>query len=146
MRRARRTTAALLVLLVAGLTTGLAQSGDKDAAEGKRPKFTLKAQPPYGITPARIVLTAELSGGDDLEEYYCPTVRWEWDDGTSSESTVDCAPYEAGKTELKRRFTIEHTFKRSGSFKVYVRLKQRNREIAVTSTMVQVQQGAEFRP
>ena len=59
-----------------------------------------------GIAPARVVFTAELVGGaDDFEEYYCPTIEWEWGDGTTSESNVDCAPYEAGKSAIRRRYT-----------------------------------------
>ena len=54
--------------------------------ENQRPKLSLKAQPNVGIAPARIVLTAELTGGsNDFQEYYCPTVLWDWADGTESE-------------------------------------------------------------
>ena len=50
------------------------------------------------MAPARVVLTAELTGGaNDFEEFYCGAVEWEWGDGTKSESSSDCAPYEAGQ-------------------------------------------------
>ena len=54
---------------------------------------------------------------DDFEEYYCPTIDWEWGDDTTSESTADCEPYEAGKSEIKRRFTVEHVFRHGGNFR-----------------------------
>jgi hypothetical protein len=129
--------------LILGFTLILsAQNKDQD----KRPRLNLRAQPPVGMAPARIVLSAELAGGaNDFEEYYCPTVEWEWGDDTRSESTSDCAPYEAGKSEIKRRYTVEHMFRRSGSFKVYIRLKHRNREVAATSTTVQIQPGVQDR-
>ena len=64
------------------------------------------------VSPARVVLTAEIVGGaNDFEEFYCPTIEWDWGDGTQSESSSDCAPYEAGKSEIKRRFTVEHLFR-----------------------------------
>ena len=66
-------------------------------AQGKneRPKVSLRAQPSVSVAPARIVLTAELQGGsDDFEEYYCPSIEWEWGDDTSSESSSDCEPVE----------------------------------------------------
>jgi hypothetical protein len=134
----------ILSLIVAAAVSLSAQGREQDAkaSEGKRPKFTLKAQPAFSVAPARVVLTAELTGGENLEDYYCPTVRWEWADDTTSESTVDCAPYEEGKTEIKRRYVVEHNFKRGGSYKVYVRLKQKSREVAAAFTTVQVQQGA----
>ena len=69
-----------------------------------------------------------MGGADDFEEYYCPTVEWEWGDGTQSESTTDCEPYEAGKSEIKRRFIVEHVF-RAGHYQVSFRLKRRDKAV-----------------
>jgi hypothetical protein len=136
------------LLVAVALTASLsAQKNDKDAkspvaGEAQRPKLALKAQPSIGIAPARVVLTAEFTGGsNDFEEYYCPTVRWEWGDLTSSESSMDCPPYEAGKTEIKRRFTVDHRFDRAGSYKVYFRIRHGSKEVAATSTTVKLQPG-----
>ena len=117
-------------LVIAGitlflLTSGglLAQSRENDA---RRPRLTLRAQPAVAVAPARVVLTAEIIGGaDDFEEYYCPAIEWDWGDDTTSESTSDCEPYEAGKSEIKRRFTVEHVF-RAGSHQIAFRLKRRD--------------------
>ena len=93
--------------------------------------------------PGRVVLTAELQGGaDDFEEYYCPTVVWEWGDDTASEATADCEPYEEGKSQIKRRFTVEHVFRRPGTFKVYFHMKRRDRTIGSASVAIQVQPGS----
>ena len=109
----RRLHAVLLTCLALVATVSVtAQKNDqsKDSAkqlEAKRPKVTVRAQPPVGVAPFRVVLTGELQGGsDDLEEYYCPTIEWAWGDDTTSESTLDCEPYEAGKSQIKRRFTV----------------------------------------
>ena len=127
-------------------TSAAVQKNDKNEKNDK-PKLTLTARPNVGIAPARVVLTAELLGGaNDNEDYYCPTVRWEWGDLSSSESGSDCAPYEAGKSEIKRRFTVEHNFPRAGSYKVYVRLKHGSKEIAATSVTVKLQPGANDNP
>jgi hypothetical protein len=108
-----------------------------------RPRILLRAQPPVGIAPARVVLTAELVGGaDDFQEYYCPTIIWDWGDDTTSESTVDCEPYEAGKSQIRRRFTVEHVFRRSGAYRVYFRLKQRDEEVGAATVNIHVQPGA----
>jgi hypothetical protein len=132
-------TACLLVTAPLALA---GQKNDKDpAADIKRPKLTLKAQPVIAMSPARIVLTAELVGGpNDYEEYYCPGVEWDWGDGTQSESSNDCAPYEAGKSEIKRRFTTEHIF-RAGMFRVSIRLKRREKAIALATVNIQVRPG-----
>ena len=118
---------------------------DKDAKDKdldkQRPKVTLKAQPLISIGPSKVVLRAELVGGaDDFEEYYCPTVEWDWGDGTHSESTTDCEPYQPGKSEIKRRFTIEHIF-RAGYYRVAFRLKHRTKAVAFATATVQVQAG-----
>src|SRR5881227_2471119 len=74
-----------------------AQSADpKSKAEPRRPQVLVKATPTSGMVPVRISGTAELKGGDDdFEDYYCPTIEWNWGDGTVSESSNDCEPYEA---------------------------------------------------
>ena len=116
LRRFACVGVASLALSIAS-TAAAAQKGDKesrdkDKDQDKRPKITLKATPMISMAPSRVVLTAELLGGpNDLEEYYCPTVEWEWGDGTRSEATSDCEPYQPGKTEIKRRFTVEHAFR-----------------------------------
>ena len=116
---------------------------DKDAKDedAKRPKLTLKAQPMVSMSPARVVLTAELVGGDDdYEEFYCPTVEWNWGDGTQSESSTDCDPYVAGKSEIKRRFTVQHVF-RAGNYRVMFRLKRRDKPLVAATATIQVQPG-----
>jgi hypothetical protein len=134
--------AAILTVIVAASPS--AQKDDK-RTEAQRPKLALHAQPSVVIAPGRVVLTAELTGGsDDFEEYYCPTVVWEWGDLTSSESTLDCAPYEAGKTPIKRRFTVDHKFDRAGSYKVYFRMKRGSKELTATSVTVKVQPGRDI--
>jgi len=113
---------------------------DKDA-DSRRPKITLKAQPTISMAPSRVVLTAELTGGaNDYEEYYCPTVEWDWGDGTQSESTIDCEPFQAGKSEIKRRYTVEHIF-RTGAYKVMFRLKRRDKALAAATVSIQVRPG-----
>src|SRR5262245_28705415 len=113
----------------------------KDKDDSRRPKITLKAQPTISMAPSRVVLTAELVGGaNDYEDFYCPTVEWDWGDGTQSESTLDCEPYEAGKSEIKRRFTVQHVF-RTGAYKVMFRLKKRDRAIAAATVSIQVRPG-----
>lgn len=118
-----------------------ADKDSKDNADAQRPKLALKAQPVISMAPSRVVLTAELTGGaNDFEEYYCATVSWEWGDGTRSESTADCAPYEPGKSEIKRRFTVEHVF-RSGNYRVNFHLKRRDKTVGMASVTIQVRPG-----
>jgi hypothetical protein len=145
LRRYAWASAACLVLSAAGAWSAAAQKADKDTKDtpdGQRPKVSLKAQPMIAISPARVVLTAELSGGaNDYEEYYCPAVVWAWGDGTESENATDCAPYEAGKSEIKRRFTVEHVFRRAAMYRVTFRLKRHDKAVAFATVNVQIRPG-----
>jgi hypothetical protein len=135
--------ASVVVASALTVTAAERQKDDKDAKDqdAKRPKVTLKAAPIVSIAPSRVVLTAELVGGaNDYEDYYCPTVEWDWGDGTQSESTADCEPYQPGKTEIKRRFTVEHVF-RAGNYRVAFRLKRRNRPMVAATANIQVRPG-----
>ena len=137
--------AACLAIATAPGVARAKQNTSKDSKDNPRPRIILRAQPPMGVAPARIVLTAELVGGaNDFEEYYCPTISWDWGDDTTSESTVDCEPYEAGKSEIKRRFTVQHIFRQEGSQKVFFRLKRRSKEVGAASVTVSVRPGAPF--
>jgi len=119
-----------------------AQKDDKGHdQDARRPKITLKATPIVSIAPSRVILTAELVGGaNDFEEFYCPTIEWDWGDGTQSSSSADCDPFEPGKSEIKRRFTVEHVF-RAGSYRVMFRLKRRDKSLAAASANIQVRPG-----
>jgi len=114
---------------------------DKDAGDAK-PQVRLKASPVISVSPSKVVLTAEIVGGaNDYEEFYCPTVEWDWGDGTQSENSSDCAPYEAGKSEIKRRFTVEHLFRRPENYKVTFKLKRRDKAVGFATVQIQVRPG-----
>ena len=140
-RRAFRSLAALLALtLLDGVVTLLASADGQE--ENKKPSLSLKATPPISFSPAKVRVAAEVRGGaDDYEEFYCPTIEWDWGDGTISENTEDCDPYEAGKSTIRRRFSAEHTYRMSGNFKVIFKLKRKTKTIAATSVSVQVRPG-----
>jgi hypothetical protein len=108
----------------------------------KKPSLSLKATPNISFAPARLTFLAEVKGGsDDFEDFYCPTVEWEWGDLTTSTSEADCEPYQAGKSTIKRRYTVQHQFKNPGGFKVVIRLKKGSKVIASAATDVTIRMG-----
>jgi hypothetical protein len=128
-----------LGLVLMGASTGASQ---KEKSEKDKPSLTLKASPMMTFSPAKVVLTAELKGGaNDYQDYYCPTIEWDWDDGTRSESAADCDPYEAGKSEIKRRYTVQHQFNSAGTYKVAIRLKKKDKALIAANVTVQVRAG-----
>jgi hypothetical protein len=66
---------------------------------------------------------------------------WAWGDGTESENSTDCAPYEAGKSEIKRRFTVQHVFPRAGMYRVTFRLKRHDKAVGFATVNVQIRPG-----
>jgi hypothetical protein len=138
-RRASCTIAALAAVLVA---TAASTAAQRDVAD-KKPSLSLKATPPAGFAPLRVRAVLDVRGGaNDYAEFYCPTVQWDWDDGTISENSEDCDPYEAGKSNIKRRYTGDHTFRLSGDYRVTFRLKQKDKVVASTTTTLTVRPGA----
>ncbi|HUR35183.1 MAG TPA: hypothetical protein VM032_15375 [Vicinamibacterales bacterium] len=145
--RSRIITAACAMVLGTGAGVAAPNAQSSKDVEAKRPKIRVRAQPQVVMAPARVTITAELIGGaDDFEEYYCPAVEWEWGDDTSSESTTDCDPYESGKSQIKRRYTVQHQFRRAGSYKLYFHLKAKDHILGSGTTTLQVQPGAGLGP
>jgi hypothetical protein len=136
-RRALSLLAVLIVALATSNALGAQRSGDD-----KKPSLSLKATPPVGFSPLKVRLVVDVKGGsDDYEEFYCPSIEWDWGDGTVSRNSEDCDPYQTGKSTIKRRYSIEHVFRQPDTFQVFFRLKQRDRVIAATSANIQVRPG-----
>jgi hypothetical protein len=137
-------TAVLLSLLVVAPTASLISSDTPQAADekGKKPQLSLRASPPIAFSPANIHLVAELKGGpDDFEEYYCRAVEWDWGDGTRSENSSDCDPFEAGVSQITRRFSKTHVYNIQGRYRIQVRLKRNTKLLTTASTNIQVRPG-----
>jgi hypothetical protein len=139
--RQRLVGAGLTSLMLAASIAAAPQDKPKDKDSDKRPQLKLTARPPIGMAPQKVSLTVEIVGGpDDSEDFYCPTIDWDWGDLTHSESTADCDPYEPGKSTIKRRWTVEHVFQ-AGYFPVVLRLKKRDKVIAQATVRLEIRPG-----
>ena len=139
-------------VLAVVLALGLASAGgaaDKKSDEakksdegkkGKRPALEMRALPRFAFSPASIHFTAELTGGDDVEELYCPDVEWEWGDGGKSQQESDCPPFEAG-TKIDRHFTAEHVYQLAGRYLVKVTLRRAGKSMAAQTLQLTVRPG-----
>lgn len=138
----RRWWLIVLAGAVAASISLTAQDEGKDKKDQKKASLNLKVTPPIAFSPARMVVSAELRGGsDETDEYDCPSIEWDWGDGTKSESNVDCAPFEAGKSTIDRRFSASHTFEIAGQYRVLLRLRRGTRTIVSGNISVNVKPG-----
>jgi hypothetical protein len=143
MMTSRHLAAASVAILLAWAPSSSARAQQPEKpAPSRKPHLSLRARPEFGIAPLRVALTAEFTGGDnDFEEFYCPTVVWEWGDGSASEASSDCVPYEAGKSQITRRYTKEHVYERSGTLRAYFSLRRRDKEVAAAGVNITVMPG-----
>ena len=74
----------MLMTLAVALAVGVAVYAQK-SGEDKKPSLSLKATPVTGFAPLRVRLTVDVKGGpNDFQDYYCPSVEWEWGDDLRS--------------------------------------------------------------
>ena len=139
----RLVTRCAAVLLAGGVVAIAAVSAQDDKNKDvKKASLSLKASPTIVFSPARVVVTAELKGGaEDNAELYCPSLEWDWGDGTRSEANTDCEPFEAGKSTIQRRFTSSHTYNLAGSYRVQLRLKRGSKSVLGGHVSIQVKPG-----
>jgi hypothetical protein len=135
------TRAALAAVIAAALAAPASAGEAKPEAKLKKPRLELRATPRMAFSPVNIFLTAELQGGDDVEEYYCPQLEWDWDDGGKSVQEGDCPPFAAGTTRIERHFTAEHEYRRSGVYNIKVTMRRANRSFAASNVRVTVRPG-----
>ncbi len=139
--------AGAMALVGTSILTSPGLSVDASAlAQGKgKPKAALRVNPAVIFPPARVVATAELTeGADDFQDYYCPKIEWIWGDGTQSESGEDCDPYEAGKSEIRRRYSADHNYRGdpmagAASYDVVFRMKQGSKTVLSLRQTIKVQ-------
>ncbi len=151
-RNAHLTVASGSTVLLAALgvlafsTLPPAADGPQQTQQGdERPSLSLRASPSVAFSSTAILFVAELRGGaDDYEEYYCPSLEWDWDDFTTSETTYDCPPYEPGTSEIRRRYSARHTYQEGGSFEVKFKLKRGDDVLDLARTSVTIRFGGEL--
>jgi hypothetical protein len=125
-------------LAVLVLTAPLAAWG---AESVKQPMLEIRTVPRMAFSPVNALIIAELRGGDDVEELYCPEIEWDFDDGTKSTHEADCPPYQPGLL-IERRYSIEHLYRRAGNYTITVTLRRSARTLKKATARLNVRPGA----
>ncbi|MFB3854559.1 MAG: PKD domain-containing protein [Vicinamibacterales bacterium] len=143
--RFRASTSAIAlasVVAFSGWSLGAPAEGKVEGKKEGRPSLSLKGTPSISFAPTTITLVGTVKGGpDDAEEFYCPAIEWDWDDGTVSERSTDCPPYAPGTSEIERRYTIRHVYTAPGEYVVRLALKRNDNVVAAAITTVTVHPG-----
>ena len=90
--------------------------------------------------PGQTTSSMTTSKADDLEEFHCPEIEWDWDDGGKSVQESDCQPYTPG-TKIERRFSNDHNYGKAGIYNVTATLRRTNRTFAQATVRVTVRAG-----
>jgi hypothetical protein len=131
---------AAAVLVALSLAAPAPAGADEKPAKGKKPGLELRVTPRFAFSPADVLLTAELKGGDDVEELYCPEVEWEWGDGGKSVQEGDCEPWAPGMT-IQRRYTANHTYPYAGVYQIKITLRRSGKSMLSQSVSLTVRAG-----
>ena len=119
------------------IAVALAASAAAGEARARKPRLKVRTTHSHGFSPVQVMAVAELVGGEDLEEYYCVGLEWDWGDGTRSYRESDCDPFETGM-EVDRFFSARHVYRRPGLYRVRVSLVRAEREVAVARASVRM--------
>lgn len=104
------------------------------AASASKPTVEFKplrkmTQLPVGRCDAEVVFSLRVFDGGD-EDYYCPKVVFEWEDGTRSIEDADCVPFEQAEVaDHRRTWTRTRKFQGAGNFSVKAHLCRGERRI-----------------
>ncbi len=124
--------------LVAWIGAASKPADQKDQKDQKV-SLTVRASPAAAFAPARITLTAQLKGGSpETEDLYCPTVEWDWGDGTISQASADCEPFQPNKSDIQRSFRTQHVYKMGGEYEVKLLLKKADRVVAMGAASLNI--------
>jgi hypothetical protein len=123
-----------LVAVVVLSCAGLARAGD---AARRKPRLDLRATPRIAFSPVEVLVIAELKGGQDSEEFYCPGLVWDWGDGSRSAHESDCSPYKDG-ADVDRLFSARHAFRYPGAYDVHLYLTRGGRTITAATVPIMV--------
>ena len=127
--------APLAVVVVMAFSIGAARK----PSDPTNVDLTLRVNSAMAFAPARIMLTAQLKGGTGVnEDLYCPTAEWDWGDGTVSQSSADCEPFQPNKSEIQRSYITTHVYKTGGEYTVKLLLKKAEKVVATATASLNI--------
>ncbi|NPV06750.1 MAG: VWA domain-containing protein [Anaerolineae bacterium] len=104
---------------------GVPDEGISATATGtEQIRVELEAQPTAGPAPLAVQFLGRLVGGpDDNREFYCPSLAWDFGDGTSQFIQPECPEPPEGKWPVQREFRTEHEYSQPGTYRARVAIE-----------------------
>ena len=91
---------------------------------------------PMGHCDVEVTFRLSVNDGGS-EDYYCPRIEWQWEDGSISEEESDCVPFaEAAADDHRQVWTQRRAFQKSGRYVVRARLYKADRLVRIVETTV----------
>src|SRR5262245_51764714 len=85
---------------------------------------------PLNSCDVKVTFQLTVSDGNS-EDYYCPRVVWEWEDGLLSSEQSDCPPFEdAAPSDHRRTWTRTRAFQGKGTYLIRAHLCRLQRRVA----------------
>jgi hypothetical protein len=119
------------------LAAPLVVAADKPSTKPQRPVLTLRAKPGAAMPPVNVLFVAELQGGDEVEDLYCPEIHWDFDNGRRSSSQSDCDPFDETSI-LERRFLVRQKYMVPGEYTAILTLRRAGVVVAQAAATVSV--------
>jgi hypothetical protein len=139
VKRGAGTTTKTIAIALSALALPAALAAG-EAKKPKAPRLDLKLSNATVFSYTSVAPMAQLVGGDDLEEFYCPAVEWDWGDGTRSRHESDCPPFEPGFA-IDRHYAERHEYRQAGTYLIRVTLSRVDRPVAISTTLLTVVPG-----
>ena len=125
--------AAVVLTAQTALLAGEAQAPETSV----RPHLELRVTPPAAFSPATVLVVARLVGGQDLEDFYCPALEWDFGDGSRSTREGDCPPFD-DDTKMARLFSLRYRYSGAGEYQIRLTLRRAGRTVVSASVPVKV--------
>jgi hypothetical protein len=107
------------------------------AADLQRPALRLRASPGAALPPVNVLFVAELVGGDEVEELYCPEIEWDFDNGRRSSQLEDCEPF-TDASRIERRYLVRQSYTQPGDYRVILTSRRSDLVVAQAAATVHV--------
>jgi hypothetical protein len=132
-----RRLASFVAVVLTAPTALLAGEAARARETSGRPQLELRVTPPAAFSPANVLVVARLVGGQDLEDFYCPALEWDFGDGSRSTREGDCPPFD-DDTKMARLFSLRYRYSGAGEYQIRLTLRRAGRTVVSASVPVKV--------